>query len=264
MRRIATHILMSIAAIYVIVCAAAYIFQGHLLYPASGPDPQNVPQAWERLELPIEDAGDVEAFYKAPQADRPVILFLHGNGGGIWDTIVATSAYVEAVYGVLMPEYPGYWGNPGKPSQQNLAAAARAGVQWLDENGTPRSEVVIMGNSLGSGPAIEAAADGAGALIIVSGLADLPDLARRHLKIIPTFLLHDRYENEIAIRDVDVPVLIVHGDRDDLIPTSHGVRIAEASGGDMIIVQGEHGIVFQSEAQRAILHWLEQNDLDTI
>lgn len=258
-RKLAADILIPIAVIYVIVCTAAYFFQGYLLYPASLMDPQDAPPAWERLELPVEGAGNVEAFYREPQADRPMILFLHGNGGGISDTAVATSAYIEAGYGVLMPEYPGYWGNPGKPSQKSLAASARAGMQWLESNGTARSEVVVIGNSIGSGPAIEVAAEGAGVLVVVSGMADLPDLVSRRLKVIPTFLLHDRYENEAAIRRVEAPVLIVHGDNDDLIPAIHGTRLAKASSGDMVIVEGGHEIVFYAKAHNAVLAWLEKS-----
>ncbi|WP_298846145.1 alpha/beta fold hydrolase [uncultured Salinicola sp.] len=258
-RKLAADILIPIAVIYIIVCTAAYFFQGYLLYPASLMDPQDAPPAWERIELPVKGAGNVEAFYKEPHADRPVILFLHGNGGGISDTVVATSAYVEAGYGVLMPEYPGYWGNPGKPGQKSLAASARAGMQWLEDQGTPRSEVIIIGNSIGSGPAIETAANGAGALVIVSGMADLPDLVSRRLKVIPTFLLHDRYENEAAIMDVDAPVLIVHGDNDDLIPASHGARLAKASGGEIVTAEGGHEIVFLAKAQNLVLGWLERN-----
>jgi pimeloyl-ACP methyl ester carboxylesterase len=210
--------------------------------------------------LPVEGAGLVEAFYKGAQGNMPTILFLHGNGGGISDTEVATLLYAEAGYGILMPEYPGYWGNPGKPSQSSLDAAAEAGMQWLEDEGQSRSEVIVMGNSIGSGPAIRTARKGAKQLVIISGMADLPSVVRNKFKFLPTFLLKDRYENEKSIKEVDAPTLVIHGNADELIPLDHGARLSKASDGDFLVVIGGHDIAFRALTQEQILEWLEDRE----
>lgn len=248
--------LISLAVIYGLVCAALYFFQDDFLYPAAGPERQATPPGWERLELAVEGTGDVEAFYKEPKADMATILFLHGNGGGIADSVFATKLYANAGYGILVPEYPGYWGNSGQPSQRSLGQAAEAGMQWLESQGLQRSDVIVMGNSIGSGPAIEVAAKGARQLVTISGMTDLREVVAHRLKIIPTFLLKDYYQNEIAIAKVDTPVLVVHGIDDDLIPISHARPLATTSGGDLVVTSGGHEIAYSQEVQQAILEWL--------
>lgn len=248
--------LISLAAIYGIVCAALYFFQDDFLYPAAGSERQSTPPGWERMELAVEDAGDVEAFYKEPKADMGTILFLHGNGGGIADSVFATKLYANAGYGILVPEYPGYWGNPGQPSQKSLGQSAEAGMQWLESKSLQRSDVIVIGNSIGTGPAIEVAAKGARQLVTISGMTNLREVVAHRLKIVPTSLLKDYYQNEIAIAKVNSPVLVVHGVEDNLIPISHARPLANASGGDLVVSTGGHEIAYSQKVQQAILDWI--------
>jgi pimeloyl-ACP methyl ester carboxylesterase len=191
---------------------------------------------------------------------RPTIVFFHGNGDTTAGSRVATQAFARAGYGLLLPEYRGYAGNPGSPSEEGLYKDGRAALQWLLGHGVQGPQIVLMGNSLGSGVATEMAAEHrVAALVLVSGFTSMVDVVRTQLPFVPAGLLvRDRFDNEQKLAKIGCPTLILHGEADTLIPASQGAALAAASGHarlDIIPAKG-HELAYTAISQERTLVWL--------
>ena len=248
----------TVLGLYAVACGAIGLFQDRIVYPGAGRKRQNPGEGWTRYTSQIEEAGEVEGFYWPAQPGKPTIMYLHGNGSGLADVIIATQSYIASGYGVLAPEYPGYWGNPGRPRERLLAASAKAGMEWLLARDILASDVIILGNSIGSGPAIQTAVHGARALVLISGVAHMKELARLHFGYLPSLFLRDPYHNEAHASVVNLPVLVVHGTKDRLMPVEQGRRLAAAARATYIEVEGEHDLTYHPDIQRRVLDWIDQ------
>jgi fermentation-respiration switch protein FrsA (DUF1100 family) len=132
---------------------------------------------------------------------------------------------------VLLFDYRGYGGNPGRPSEQGMAADARAAEAWLAaQPGVDR--IVYFGESLGAAVAIGLAQQRPpAALVLRSPFTSLADVAAVHYPWLPARrLLLDRYPSIEGIASVHVPVLVIAGDRDDIVPESLSRRLYDAAG----------------------------------
>ena len=233
--------------------------QGKWIYPAPDNRPVVMKEGW-RLEKVLQPGSDtrLDAYYRKAEEGKPTVVYFHGNAGSYTTSVWATQAYASAGWGVFIPEYPGYGGNPGTPSEKTLGKAAKGAMAWMRQHGIKTDDIIVIGNSIGSGPAITAAREGASALVIISGLTSLKDVVNDNLSYAPTFLITDRYDNLSDIRKVRAPVLIVHGDRDQLIPYRHGQELAMQSGGELMTVKGgDHAVAYQNDVQQQIINWAE-------
>ena len=175
----------------------------------------------------------------------PLVLMLHGNGenletmrlAGLFEEFRRTGA------GVLAIDYPGYGRSAGTPGEAANVAAAEAGWTWLRDHAEGRP-LVAVGWSLGAAVAAQVAArhvDGVDGVILLSAWDRLDEVARLHFPSwMVSALLSDRYDTAAAVRTVVAPALVVHGDRDDLIPIGLGrkVHAALAGPGEWVEVRG--------------------------
>jgi fermentation-respiration switch protein FrsA (DUF1100 family) len=180
----------------------------------------------QAVRIDTEDGERLVAWYLALQAGQPVFLFFDGNGGrphiwgGRWRRIAESGAGFLAVY------YRGYSGSTGHPSERGLHLDARAGYDWLNANGYDPGDIVIHGFSLGSGVAVRLASERpARALILEAPFTGVDDVAAAHFTPLSALLIRDRFQSREWIGSVRMPVLIVHGDADTVIPFSQGERL---------------------------------------
>lgn len=181
------------------------------------------------------DGRALAAYDIAPRglaADAPVVLFFHGNAGNI-----ATRADLAADFArtadvrLLMPDYSGYGGNDGSPSESEIYVDALAAYDHLVADGVDPSRIVVFGESIGGGPALHVATNRAVAgLALQSTLSSLSSMAWRRfwwLPLAPLFV-SGSFDNVGRIARVTAPVLIVHGTQDSIIPFAEGERLAAA------------------------------------
>jgi fermentation-respiration switch protein FrsA (DUF1100 family) len=130
---------------------------------------------------------------------------------------------------VLLPDYRGYGGSAGKPSEAGLYADAEACLAWLRQNA--EGSVVFMGNSLGSGVAVELARRHApAALIVRSGFDSLAAVGQGAYPFVPVgWLLRDEYASVDKMKAITCPCLVVYGEADRIIPIQHGKTLFEAA-----------------------------------
>jgi fermentation-respiration switch protein FrsA (DUF1100 family) len=159
-----------------------------------------------------------------------VIVYFHGNAGNQLDREARFAAFRDQGWGVVMPTYRYNAGAGGTPSEDVLISDARAVLDWVAQNDIEMDQVILFGESLGTGIVIALAAQGVpvSGIILDSPYDSITAVAAKHYWFVPVkFLLKDSFQSDIRIRKVTVPLLIGHGGEDTVIPASHGERLFE-------------------------------------
>ena len=166
-------------------------------------------------------------WFSPPEAGRPVVLFLHGNAGEIADRADRFAFYQARGYGVAFLSWRGYGGSTGSPSETGLLTDAKAAYDHLRSLGIPPGRIVLVGESLGTGPAvITAARNPVAAVILEAPYSAAVDIARRAYPWLPVgLLMKDQYRSRDHIAAIRAPLLILHGEKDRVIPQGFGKRL---------------------------------------
>ncbi|HUP21519.1 MAG TPA: alpha/beta fold hydrolase [Thermoanaerobaculia bacterium] len=204
-----------------------------MTYPAPSVRVPSPPPSPLREVAIASEAGEVSAWWLPPSApDGPVVLMLHGNGENL--ETMRLSGLLEDLAGlgagVLAIDYPGYGRSAGVPSERSLVAAAESAWRWLCD-AAPSSPRLVVGWSLGAAVAVQVAArhvDTVDAAILLSPWDTLHGVASRFFPSFVVGLLSDRYDSVAAAALVRCPTLVVHGERDDIIPVELGERLFQA------------------------------------
>lgn len=205
--------------------------QRRLIYfPSPGPVPPatTVLPAGRDVLIDTEDGIRLGAWY-FPAGDSAVLV-CNGNGGDRSMRAPLAAALNRIGLSVLLFDYRGYGGNPGSPSEAGVAADAHAARQWLAAQ-PDVDRVVYFGESLGAAVAIGLAVPRPpAALVLRSPFTSLADVAAVHYRWLPARrLLLDRYPSLECIASVNAPVLVIAGDRDDIVPAVLSRRLYEAA-----------------------------------
>ena len=254
--------------VYAMVVGILWFMQDTMLYHRSDGAPMlNDPTLLPKREivcLATADGLNLRSWYfRAARADRPTVLFLHGNAGDIGNHLPFAKFLIQAGYGVLALEYRGYGGNPGKPREAGLIEDGRAAFAFLKAQGIPDAGVVLYGESLGSGIAVALAAEHpVHALILRSPYSSIADVAAIQLPYIPArWLVRDRFDSLAKIGRNKAPLFIFHGADDMLIPLAVGRKLFEAAPEPKtwLTVDGAgHNDVQTPGAERAVLDFLDR------
>lgn len=223
------------AIIYLLLLAALYLMQRTMIYLPGNHLP--LPSESGVAEMSVvglnsDDGLDLVAWWRAPRtAQSPVLVYFQGNAGHIGYRAAKVRPYLDQGWGVLLTTWRGYSGNPGSPDEQGLYADGRAALSFLSEKDIPPARTVLYGESLGGGVAVELATEfRAGAVVLESSFTSTADVARRQFFMFPVGLLvRDRFDNLSKIARVRSPLLVVHGERDMIVPVGHGGRLLDAA-----------------------------------
>ncbi len=222
------NILLTVVLFYLGVVVYLYFNQRNMMYFPDSTRPDIVPGA-ELAEVTTQDGLTLQGWYFPPRDDsKPVILFFHGNAGNFADRVWRAASLGIKGYGVLLAEYRGYGGNPGKITEQGLYNDGRAYVEFLKKQERP---VVLHGESLGTGIATRLASeyDVAG-LILESPYSSIADVAQSFYPVVPVrYLLSDKFPSADVIGKVKAPILMIHGELDRTIPIRFSRRLFDAA-----------------------------------
>jgi fermentation-respiration switch protein FrsA (DUF1100 family) len=263
------HILVELAVIYIAILGGLYMNQRNLVYVPDrtvATPAQNGVGDMSVIHATTSDGLRLEGWYKPP-ADKfhPVIIHFHGNAGSLRYRGHEARPFLDQGYGFLLAEYRGYGGNPGKPTEQGLYKDARAFTDWVIAHGVPQDKIVFYGQSLGTGVATEMAVEypHAAALILSSPYTSLPDVAARTYFFVPVHLLMlDRFDSLVRIAKVKMPVLILHGRKDTVIPFDIGKALYDAANPPKefaVYPGGTHFNINASGGQTRMLSFLEKH-----
>jgi hypothetical protein len=236
-------ILAVLAGLYLVLCVAGCLGYRSILYPAPH-DGAVVPPAGAALRtLTAADGVAVLALHFPAPPGAPTVVHFHGNG----ETLRTEAGFGAALHrrglGVLLVEYRGYGAAPGAPSEEVFYRDAEAALAALASDGVPPQRVVLSGISLGTGVAAEMAARGRGArLVLVAPYTSIPKVAGRIAPILPaSWIIGDRFDTLGKAAKIKVPTLVIHGDRDEVIPYDMGQGVTAAiAGARLVTVEGGH------------------------
>ncbi len=158
-----------------------------------------------------------------------VVVYFHGNAESAAQNLPLARALARDGVDVVLAEYRGYGGEPGRPDEAGLYADGTALLGAVEREGTTRDRLVLVGRSLGTGVAVELALRAPPSLLIlVSPYTSLPDMGRSLVGPLAPLVVPDRFDNLAKIATLTVPVVILHGTKDDVIPFRMGERLAAA------------------------------------
>lgn len=204
--------------------------------------PSSAEDAWlkpddprsEDVSFPSADGNTISARWIPPETPHHgAVLLAHGNGGNLTHRgKVAAQLRQTLGAGVLLFDYPGYGKSTGTPTETGCYASADAAYQWLvaDRKIAP-NRVVLCGESLGGGPAVELATRHEHrALVLVFTFTSLPAAAKSHYPFLPTHtFMRTRFDNLAKIGRCPRPVFLVHGTDDRTVPFDHSERLFAAA-----------------------------------
>lgn len=222
-------ILVSVLCVYAGVLAMLYFTQRSMMYfPETihtTPAAAGLPQA-EEVKLTTSDGEHIIAWHVPPRDGKPVILYLHGNGGALRYRVERFTRLITDGIGIVAVEYRGYGGSSGSPSERGLIADAEAGYAFAAAR-YPAQQIVVWGESLGSGVAVALAAEKpVGRVILEAPFTSAVAVGAQHYWYLPVrLLMKDQFRSDERIAKVTAPLLIMHGVHDRTIPYTMGEHL---------------------------------------
>lgn len=239
-----TRLALTLLVVVVLFLTLVWVGQRRLIYfpmgDVPGPAGAGLPDA-EPVVLPTADGLALHGWFVPPGAP-PIgwtVIVFNGNAGHRGFRAPLAVALARRGIATLLFDYRGYGDNPGTPSEGGLALDARAARDWVDRRpGVDPTRVAYLGESLGAAVAVGLAVERPpAALILRSPFTSLAEVGRHHYPILPVgLLLRDRYPSLERIRRLAVPLLVVAGDRDGIVPVRQSERLVEAAPGPTRLV----------------------------
>jgi len=227
-----TTILLIFLLIYFFILVFTYIFQRNLLY-----EPGENNYFGDKLNVPIikviittQDNVELLAWYHNKDADDyKTILFLHGNAGSLENRIHKINHFKDMNVNFLIIAWRGFSGNKGKPTEEGLYDDARSAIAWLKKKGIKENNIIIYVESLGTGVTIEVAQKkNFAGIILESPFTSMVETGKDKYPFLPVrLLLKDKYESDKKIKNINSPILIMHGKVDNIVPFYMGKKIYE-------------------------------------
>lgn len=244
----------SVVIVAVTVLLAARLYYPRLLYLAPGRD-AHAPGEGKLLTTRARDGVTVHATELLDRTDAPAVVYFHGNGVVMGDVLWMARELRRRGLGVVLCEYRGYGLSVGSaPSEAGLYEDAEAVLAALADKGIGPDRIALFGESLGTGVAVEMAARGRGAsLVLVTPYTSIPDVASRLVFGLPVrLLMTERFDSLAKAPHVRVPVLLLHGTDDELVPYAMGSQLSTAFPQARLItvVGGHHNDLFLGKGSR--------------
>lgn len=204
-----------------------------LLYPApSIKVPSFPPNPMKNMTITVSEKLQIQCWYRVADNHQPWIIFFHGNGENL-QTLWLVRIFEEfdklgANY--LAVEYPGYGNSSGSAQEKTLLESAQAVVKKIQSEFQPQS-IVLFGWSLGAAVAVQIAINPTtriSGLILASPWLSLEAIAKEHYPDwMVNLLLTERYDSFAVASQISIPVLVIHGSRDEIIPVKHGRELSQ-------------------------------------
>lgn len=269
LRRIFSLVI-GLVIIYAVILATSFIRQRSLMYVpnfpnrAAPPPPAAVGLDMEVVHTTTQDGLNLLAWFAPPsKAGMPVVVVFHGNAGNLSYRAFIADAFIKKGYGVYLAEYRGYGGNGGTPTEPGFYADGRSAIKWIHEKGYKDSETIIYGESIGTGVAVQMATEFKPKLLILqSAYSSFAEVAKTRFWFLPVdLMLFDRFDSDKKIGQVSAPVLIIHGEVDNIIPIELAKTLFEAAKEPktfIVLPEASHNDVYAHGAGDKITEWLQQ------
>lgn len=222
-------LLIAVLAGYGGLMALMYLFQRSLMYfpdtTRHAPAAAGLPQA-EEVQLTSSDGEYLIAWHVPPRGDKPVVLYFQGNAGALDLRANRFRWLISDGTGLVALCYRGYGGSTGKPSEGGLIRDAQAAYDFAIVR-YPAKRIVLWGESLGTGVAVALAAErSVGGVMLDAPFSSAADVGAAAYPFVPVrWFMKDPFRSDLRIAKVAAPLLVLHGERDHVVPIRFGERL---------------------------------------
>ena len=222
----------SVVLAYFIIILFVYFYQRNLLYHPSENNYLNDKITFNYEEIFIETDKKIKLkswFIKKDLDKFKTILIFHGNAGNLFNRVYKLNELNKLDVNILLISWRGFSGNKGKPTEKNLYRDADESVKWLNNQGVISKNIILYGESLGTGVATELGTSNAfGGIILESPFTSIANAAKIYYPYLPVnIILKDRYDSIGKIKNITTPILIMHGRKDNIVPQKMGLELYE-------------------------------------
>lgn len=232
------RLIVIIVVFYLIAMAFVYVKQRSFIYfPENVAPPDGFVEALgvEPVDIAVGEVGNIRSYFDRPDDGAPVILFFHGNGGSVYHREAKLRDFGDWGAGYLAVEYPGYAGNPAKPTEKTIYKSALAHFDWLIANGINSDQIIIYGHSLGAASAVHVASQrDAASLVLSAPFLSAEAMGRHRMPYFPTgLLLKDKFRSDLKMPNIEEDLFVFHGELDSVIPHEMGRKLAGLHRGEV-------------------------------
>ena len=222
----------SVVLAYFIIILFVYFYQRNLLYHPSENNYLNDKITFNYEEIFIETDKKIKLkswFIKKDLDKFKTILIFHGNAGNLFNRVYKLNELNKLDVNILLISWRGFSGNKGKPTEKNLYHDAEEAVKWLNNRGAINKNIILYGESLGTGVATELGTSNAfGGIILESPFTSIANAAKIYYPYLPvSIILKDRYDSIGKIKNINTPIFIMHGKMDNIVPQQMGLELFE-------------------------------------
>ena len=241
--------ILTLIIFYVLLIIITFFLQRNLLYHPSvdnylkdnlGTEPTEI----EKVKITTEDKIDLVGwFYNKDVEKFKTIVFFHGNAGSLKNRTYKLNHFKDLDVNFLIIAWRGFNGNKGKPSEIGLYEDARSAIRWLNKKDIKDKNIILYGESLGTAIAVEIAQNKKYAgVILESPFTSMINMGKKYYPFFPvSFLLKDKFESYKKINKILIPILIIHGEVDKIVPYEMGKKMYELANQPKFFYSQEYG-----------------------
>ena len=224
--------ILTIFVIYFLVLVFLYFYQRNLLYHPNENNYSGDKISVDIEKVKIQTADNIELlgwYHKKNLKDYKTLVYFHGNAGSLENRIHKLNHFQDMNINFLIIAWRGFNGNKGKPSERGLYVDGKSAIDWLIKKGVDEKNLILYGESLGTGIATHLAQNkNYAGVILETPFTSMVDAAKNFYPYIPiNLLLKDKFENFKKVKNINTPILVMHGEVDQIVPFSMGKKIYE-------------------------------------
>jgi pimeloyl-ACP methyl ester carboxylesterase len=231
MKKVVTRIIQVVLILLIIFCGLFYVFQEKLIFTPEKLDKDyqfSFNQSFEEVSINTIDGTLLNGLLFKADSSKGLLFYLHGNGGSLRGWGNAAETYTDLNYDVFILDYRGYGKSEGSiSSQEQLYQDIQTAYDVMRKQ-YPEENIIVLGYSIGSGPSAHLASTNNPKLLILQApYFNLTDIFKRLYPIAPTFLLKYKFATNEYLKDCKMPVVILHGDQDEVIYYGSSLKLQE-------------------------------------
>ena len=224
--------ILTIFVIYFLVLVFLYFYQRNLLYHPNENNYSGDKISVDIEKVKIQTADNIELlgwYHEKNLKDYKTLVYFHGNAGSLENRIHKLNHFQDMNINFLIIAWRGFNGNKGKPSEKGLYVDGKSAIDWLKKKGVDEKNLILYGESLGTGVASHLAQNkNYAGVILETPFTSMVDAAKNFYPYIPiNLLLKDKFENFKKVKNINTPILVMHGEVDQIVPFSMGKKIYE-------------------------------------
>ena len=226
------QLILIIFIIYFLILVFLYFYQRNLLYHPNENNYSEDKISVEIKKVKISTSDNIELvgwYHEKNLKKYKTLIYFHGNAGSLENRIHKLNHFKDMNINFLIIAWRGFSGNNGKPSEEGLYLDGNSAINWLIKKDVAEKNLILYGESLGTGVATHLAQNrNFGGVILETPFTSMVDAAKIFYPYIPVnLLLKDKFENYKKVKNINSPILVMHGEIDQIVPFSMGKKIYE-------------------------------------